>query len=83
VARPDANHWHTFAENSRYTLGENYWHIIGRKMTLGQRLVCRPFNINSQDLILAVTVPNHQTSYRRLTNQAIAAISRTWYQQAE
>lgn len=49
----------------------------------GQRLVCRPFNVNSHNLILAVTIPNHQTSYRRLTNQAITAICRTWYQVAE
>lgn len=51
--------------------------------SLGQRLVCRPFKVNSHDLILAVTIPNNQISYRRLTNQAIAAIRHTWYQQTE
>ncbi len=49
----------------------------------GQRMVCRPFKINAHDLILAVMIPKGQTSYRRLTNQATAAISRIWYQQAE
>ncbi len=51
--------------------------------SMGQRLVCRAFKVNSHDLILAVSIPHNQMSYRRLTNQAIAAISRVWYQQME
>lgn len=44
----------------------------------GQRLVCRPFNANGYDMILAVLVPDKQQSYRRLTNNAITAIRQTW-----
>jgi predicted regulator of Ras-like GTPase activity (Roadblock/LC7/MglB family) len=46
--------------------------------TQGQRLVCRPISINGHDLILAVLVPDKNSSYRRLTNQAINAIRRAW-----
>ena len=44
----------------------------------GQRLVCRPFDANGHDMILAVRIPNRHQSYRRLTNQAINQICRTW-----
>jgi predicted regulator of Ras-like GTPase activity (Roadblock/LC7/MglB family) len=44
----------------------------------GQRLVCRPFRVNSHDLILAVLVPSKAQSYRRLTGQAVTAIRRLW-----
>ncbi len=51
--------------------------------SLGQRLVCRSFSANSHSLILAVTIPGSQITYRRLTRQAIAAITRIWYQQVD
>lgn len=44
----------------------------------GRRLVCRPFNANDQDMILAVVVPNRRQSYRLLTNQAIKQIKQEW-----
>ncbi len=44
----------------------------------GQRLICRPFNINDQVMILAILVPNKEQSYRRLTNQTINNIQRQW-----
>jgi predicted regulator of Ras-like GTPase activity (Roadblock/LC7/MglB family) len=44
----------------------------------GQRLVCRPFRINSYDLILAVVVPEKSSTYRRLTNSAIHQIRENW-----
>jgi predicted regulator of Ras-like GTPase activity (Roadblock/LC7/MglB family) len=44
----------------------------------GQRLVCRPFNTKSHDLILAVIVPERQRSYRRITNQTISEIRKVW-----
>ncbi|MCA9957622.1 MAG: hypothetical protein KC443_01225 [Anaerolineales bacterium] len=44
----------------------------------GKRLVCRPFNANGHDMILAVLVPDKQQSYRRLTNNAITAIRQLW-----
>ncbi len=44
----------------------------------GQRLVCRPFVANGYDMILAVMIPNRNQSYRRITNQAIRAITEAW-----
>lgn len=46
--------------------------------TEGRRLVCRPFNANGHDMILAILVPDKNQSYRRLTNQAVTAIQRQW-----
>lgn len=46
--------------------------------TQGRRLVCRPFTVNGHDLILAVVATDKHQSYRRLTNQAVAAIRRQW-----
>lgn len=46
--------------------------------TNGRRLVCRPFNANNHDMILAVVVPDKTQSYRRLTNIAVNAIRRQW-----
>ena len=46
--------------------------------TNGRRLVCRPFNANSHDMILAVVVPNKKQSYRRLTNAAVNSIRQHW-----
>jgi predicted regulator of Ras-like GTPase activity (Roadblock/LC7/MglB family) len=42
-----------------------------------RRLVCRPFQVQGQSLILAVMVPDRR-SYRRLTNQTIRTIQRGW-----
>ena len=44
----------------------------------GKRLVCRPFEISGYKMILAVLVPDKEKKYRRLTNQALAAIRQTW-----
>ena len=44
----------------------------------GQRLVCRPFEVNEYSLILAVLVPEKKQTYRRLTNVAIRSIKRIW-----
>jgi len=44
----------------------------------GQRLICRPFAANGYDMILAVRIPNKKQSYRRLTNQAIREIKKSW-----
>ncbi len=44
----------------------------------GRSLVCRPFEANEHNLVLAVVVPQKDQSYRRLTNQAVAAIQRKW-----
>lgn len=46
--------------------------------TDGRRLVCRPFQANGYDLILAILVPDKNQSYRRLTNQAVTIIRRQW-----
>jgi predicted regulator of Ras-like GTPase activity (Roadblock/LC7/MglB family) len=46
--------------------------------TDGRRLVCRPFNANGHDMILAVLVTDRNGSYRRLTNQAVRDISKVW-----
>ena len=44
----------------------------------GQRLVCRPFNANGYDMILAVRIPNRGQTYRRLTNRMIQDVRRIW-----
>ena len=44
----------------------------------GQKLVCRPFTLDNNLLILAVIVADRNTSYRRATNHAIHEIRRIW-----
>jgi predicted regulator of Ras-like GTPase activity (Roadblock/LC7/MglB family) len=44
----------------------------------GQHLVCRPFQVNQDHLILAVIVPGRDHSYRRATNHAMREIRRIW-----
>ena len=44
----------------------------------GQRLVCRPFNANGHELILAVLIPQRDQTYRRLTNRSVRAIQIGW-----
>ncbi len=44
----------------------------------GQRLICRPFDANGYDMILAVRIPHRHQSYRRLTNVAIQTVRRIW-----
>lgn len=46
--------------------------------TAGQRLICRPFQVNSHHLMLAVTIPDKSQPHRRATNQVIEAIRQTW-----
>ena len=46
----------------------------------GQRLICRPFQVNGHQLILAVIVSEKDASYRRATNQVISQIRQTWKQ---
>jgi predicted regulator of Ras-like GTPase activity (Roadblock/LC7/MglB family) len=46
--------------------------------TSGKRLICRPFNANGHDMILAVLIPDKRQTYRRLTNVAVNAIRRQW-----
>jgi predicted regulator of Ras-like GTPase activity (Roadblock/LC7/MglB family) len=42
------------------------------------RLICRPFEIDEEDFILAVVVPNQQRYYRRETNRAITQLRLAW-----
>ncbi len=44
----------------------------------GRRLVCRPFEVDGNKMILAVLVPDKEKKYRRLTNHAVAAIRQLW-----
>jgi len=44
----------------------------------GTRWVCRPFQVGEQTMILAVTVPNRNHPYRRLTTRTIHAIQQLW-----
>ncbi len=47
----------------------------------GRRLVCRPFILNGQELILAVLVPNRGQAYRRATSKAISRLRSIWQTQ--
>ena len=40
----------------------------------GRRLVCRPFEVNGQSMILAVLVPTRDGTYRRAMTRALTAI---------
>lgn len=51
---------------------------ISLHTTDGQRLISRAFQAGKYELILSITVPAHQKTYRRLTNRAIADIRRIW-----
>lgn len=42
------------------------------------RLVCRPFQVDGEDFILAVVVPREQRYHRQLTNRAIRELTLTW-----
>jgi predicted regulator of Ras-like GTPase activity (Roadblock/LC7/MglB family) len=44
----------------------------------GERLICRFFEAKGYRLILAVTVPDKNAKYRRLTNQAVNSICQIW-----
>jgi hypothetical protein len=43
------------------------------------RLVCRCFQLDGEDFILAVVIPREQRYYRRLTNQAIRELRLAWH----
>ena len=47
----------------------------------GRRLICRPFSMNGQELILAVLIPNRRQPYRHATNRAIALLRNIWLEQ--
>ncbi len=44
----------------------------------GQRLVCRPFEVSGNQLILAVMVGKRAQTHRRLTTQTIRNITQVW-----
>jgi predicted regulator of Ras-like GTPase activity (Roadblock/LC7/MglB family) len=44
----------------------------------GQKLICRPFTIDNNTLILAVMVAEKDSSYRRATNHVIREINHIW-----
>lgn len=44
----------------------------------GQHLICRPFSIDSNRLILAIIVIDRDQSYRRITNRALTEIKNIW-----
>lgn len=44
----------------------------------GQRLICRPFEANGHDMILAVRVPDRHQTYRRLTTRTINRVRSIW-----
>jgi predicted regulator of Ras-like GTPase activity (Roadblock/LC7/MglB family) len=46
----------------------------------GQRLVCRPIQVNSHNLILAVIVPDKRKAYRKVLNHSVSQIRRVWSQ---
>jgi predicted regulator of Ras-like GTPase activity (Roadblock/LC7/MglB family) len=43
------------------------------------RLVCRSFQVDGEDFILAVVVPREQRYHRQLTNRAIRELTLTWH----
>ncbi|KAA3643512.1 MAG: hypothetical protein DWQ07_23680 [Chloroflexi bacterium] len=44
----------------------------------GRKLVCRLFNANGHELVLAVMVADKRQTYRRLTNIAVNNIKQAW-----
>ncbi len=66
------------AAQARDQLGMAQTDEISLFDTAGRRLVCRPFTVNNQNLILAVLVPDRRQTYRRLTNKTVSAIKRQW-----
>jgi predicted regulator of Ras-like GTPase activity (Roadblock/LC7/MglB family) len=42
------------------------------------RLVCRCFEVDGEEFILAVMIPKEQRYYRQLTNRAIKELQLTW-----
>ena len=46
----------------------------------GQHFICRPFSIDENGFILAITLASRDQNYRRATNLAIAEIKKMWKQ---
>lgn len=44
----------------------------------GKKLVCRSFDAGGTRILLAVSIPSRGKSYRKLMNQAIHSIQKTW-----
>ena len=44
----------------------------------GRRLICKPFDLNGHEMILAIVVPKRGQPYRRVTSQAIARLRSVW-----
>jgi predicted regulator of Ras-like GTPase activity (Roadblock/LC7/MglB family) len=44
----------------------------------GKKLVCRSFEANGNNVVLAVLIPGRNQSYRKLMNRAIRSIQKTW-----
>jgi predicted regulator of Ras-like GTPase activity (Roadblock/LC7/MglB family) len=47
------------------------------------RLVCRCFQLDGEEFILAVVIPREQRYYRQLTNQAIRELRLAWHDMVE
>jgi predicted regulator of Ras-like GTPase activity (Roadblock/LC7/MglB family) len=44
----------------------------------GRKLVCRSFQAGESRVILAVLIPSRDKTYRRLMNQAVRSVQKTW-----
>lgn len=66
------------ANQAGHQLGLALTEEISLYTTDGQRLISRTFSAGQYELIISVTVPAQQKSYRRLTNRAISDIRRIW-----
>jgi predicted regulator of Ras-like GTPase activity (Roadblock/LC7/MglB family) len=66
------------AANASEQLGMSFADEISVFDSNGQKLICRPFMIDEDPLILAVMVTGRDTSYRRATNHVIHEIRQIW-----
>lgn len=44
----------------------------------GRKLVCRSFQAGESRVILAVLIPSRDKTYRRLMNQVVRSVQKTW-----
>jgi predicted regulator of Ras-like GTPase activity (Roadblock/LC7/MglB family) len=66
------------AVQARQQLGMAQTDEISLYDSEGHRLICRPFEVNGHDMILAVRIPNRHQTYRRLTTRTIARVRGVW-----
>ncbi|HEM61632.1 MAG TPA: hypothetical protein ENO24_05025 [Chloroflexi bacterium] len=66
------------AQQTRTQVGMAQLDEVSLRATDRLRLICRCFQIDGEDFILAVLVPREQRYYRKITNRALRELRSAW-----